>query len=102
MGVEKSAKVIWVNISNPGFSGQEKIEVNLNSYINTLLRQKAEAKYAGDHRFTVRLNEFEGKPICSPYSRWGIKQDIAVTKNGAFLTPTNSSEQLFNFRFCNP
>jgi trypsin len=102
MGLEKAAKVIWVNITNPSFSGQEKIEVDLSSYINSLTRQKTEAKYAGDHRFTVRLNEFEGKSICSPYSRWGIKQDIAVIKNGTTLTPANSREQQFDFRFCNP
>jgi hypothetical protein len=102
MGQDKAARVVWVNISNPTFTGTETIEVEINSYISSLLKQKATATYAGEQRFTVRLGEFEGKAVCSPTSRWGIKQDIAVRKNGTPVKPANSAEPLFPFLFCQP
>jgi hypothetical protein len=99
-GSEKLARVVWLNISNNAFTGSEKVNVQLSSYINSLLTQKSIAQYAGEHRFSVRMTQFENKTVCSPYTRWGISQDVVLSVNGKMLESNTGDPNKFSFLFC--
>lgn len=99
--VEKLARVIWVNVQRPGFSGNETVTVKLSSYINSLNSQDLSLKYADEGRFTGKFDKFEGQPVCSPYSRWGVQQDLQIIVNDKPLLDKNSSQKEFKFKFCN-
>lgn len=99
-GLQRVAKAIWVNILNASYKGNEKIEVEMSSYISKLTKQNAIAEYAGGNRYTVKMSEFENQVVCSPYSRWGVQQAIAVKLNGKYLVSGQKNPNEFEFKFC--
>lgn len=99
-GLERTAKNLWVNVTNPGWNENEKVVIEINSYITTYISVKGEAKFEDTGRYTLRLTELEGKVVCSPYSRWGVQQAISVEVNGRKILSGQENPMEFSFRFC--
>lgn len=101
MGPDFNAKDVWLNVTNPSFTGTERLEATLSSYINSLMQEKLEMKYAGDHRYTVQFSKFKGQKVCAIASRWGIKQDLEIQIDKKPLLSGEGAGRAFAFKFCN-
>jgi len=99
-GEEYLANQVWLNVYNPAFNGQEKIEATLTSYINSLSQQKLKMGYAGEHRFTIKFDQFQGKKVCALASRWGVQQDVILEIDGKQILNNVSGDEKFKFKFC--
>lgn len=100
VGPEYNAREVWLNVTNPGFTGKEKVKATLSSYINSLTQESLNMEYAGDQRYTVLFKKFAGQKVCSISSRWGIKQDITITVDANELKTSEGGGSAFDFKFC--
>jgi len=100
VGPEFNAKDVWLNVTNPSFTGQENVEATLSSYISSLTQERLKLEYAGDHRYTVKFSKFAGQKVCAIASRWGIKQDIQIEVSKKPLLNQGNSNKAFDFKFC--
>jgi hypothetical protein len=99
-GFDRTAKTVWVNITNPSFTGSEKVEVEISSYANSLAIHKDLASYAGSQRFTLHLSQIEGQVVCTPHTRWGIQQSLRVSVNNKNIQSGQTKPDEFAFLFC--
>lgn len=100
VGTDHTATEIWLNITNPNFSGNEKVSAKLSSYINSLVQEEVKLGFAGEKRFTAKFSKFTNEKVCAIASRWGIKQDISIQINGKGMVDQGSGSEAFVFKFC--
>jgi hypothetical protein len=99
-GVQKIAKEIWVNITNPNFVGNENVTVEVNSYVNSLSKSLGNAQYAQNSRFTMRISQLERQVVCTPHTRWGVQQSLSIRVNGKTILSNEVRSDEFAFKFC--
>ncbi|MEY4065967.1 MAG: hypothetical protein RIR26_2175 [Pseudomonadota bacterium] len=99
-GADYLATEVWLNVTHPDFTGEEKVTAKLSSYINSLTQQTVTLQWAGQGRFTGKFDKFAREKVCAIASRWGIKQDFVVQVNGKSLTDAATGSEAFIFKFC--